>query len=164
MSFRLCLLVIKCTCADIFWILDSALQLVVTCLVLWTGFFPWNFTEWTHLLLLPTPLPLKNFRTEPYLTHIRNKNQRSSLTKIRISDYKLSIENGRHKNIPWHHRTWTICYLDQIGDEMHLLRDCSNVNIRTERETYLWKINTLCPQVSKLGSGNSGYTCYKTLM
>ena len=61
---------------------------------------------------------------EPYLK-LLNRKQRVSLTKLRVSDHKLMIEEGRRKKprIPRELRTCNMCP-NKIEDETHFLTNC----------------------------------------
>ena len=65
-----------------------------------------------------------NMKLEPYLKFL-NRKQRVSLTKLRVSDHKLMIEEGRRKTpkIPRENRTCKMC-LGMIEDEPHFLTNC----------------------------------------
>ena len=59
---------------------------------------------------------------EQYLNYHDRKSRRI-LTKFRISDHKLMIEEGRHKRIPRENRWCKYC-ATEIEDEQHMLIDC----------------------------------------
>ena len=70
-----------------------------------------------------------NICYEQYLSHINFRNLRRVLTKLRLSDHNLMIEQGRKSRIklPRERRTCKVCYnehLSQTEDEMHFLFDC----------------------------------------
>ena len=60
---------------------------------------------------------------EPYLNHIRNIEDRMTLTKFRLSNHNLMIEKGRHQNIPRNLRYCPFCP-GKIEDEIHFLVKC----------------------------------------
>ena len=51
----------------------------------------------------------------PYLTQVRNRNQRQNLTRFRISARNLDIERLRYTNIPVAERTCRFC--DHLFDQ-----------------------------------------------
>ena len=57
---------------------------------------------------------------EDYLKEIRNTKHRQTLTKLRLSNHQLMIEQGRHKKLPKEERICQICQ-DGIEDEIHFL-------------------------------------------
>ena len=65
-----------------------------------------------------------NMAFEPYL-FITNRKERVSLTKLRISDHKLGIEEGRRCRpiTPREQRTCTMC-TSEIDNECHFLLNC----------------------------------------
>ena len=64
--------------------------------------------------------------TRPYYVDIlKNKNERTMISKIRISAHKLAIEDGRYLNIPKHKLICTACYTGEVEDEEHFLLNCS---------------------------------------
>ena len=50
------------------------------------------------------------------------------LTKLRVCNTKLPIEQGRYKNIPRHLRHCNLCNSNTIGDEFHFLLECPILN------------------------------------
>ena len=58
-----------------------------------------------------------------YLSEIKNIKIRTQLTKLRISDYNLMIEKGRHKGV---HKDLRFCPFCQrtVEDELHFLISC----------------------------------------
>ena len=66
---------------------------------------------------------LKNeIREEPYLRIVKNVNDRISMSKFRLSNHKLMIEKGRHRNLD---RTMRICpFCTSVEDEIHFLLKC----------------------------------------
>lgn len=69
---------------------------------------------------------------EPYLKHL-NRKHRVILSKLRTSDHKLMIEEGRRirPKIPRESRTCKICPTE-IENEQHLLVDCKLYGSRPE--------------------------------
>ena len=67
-----------------------------------------------------------SFTIEPYLTMVRNRNQRQFLTRLRVSASNLDIERLRYSNVPVTKRTCKFCdhlFFDNdqkpIDDERH---------------------------------------------
>ena len=60
---------------------------------------------------------------EEYLSDIRNVKERTSLTKLRLSNHPLMIEKGRHLKIERNARFCPFCP-DTIEDEIHFLINC----------------------------------------
>lgn len=65
-----------------------------------------------------------NFGFENYLGMASFK-YRVALTKLRLSNHKLSVERGRYRNIPRHQRLCDLCELDKVGDEYHFMLECT---------------------------------------
>ena len=53
-----------------------------------------------------------SFTREPYLDYVRNRNQRSSLTRLRISTHQLATELGRRTRpvTPYNQRFCSYCH------------------------------------------------------
>jgi len=49
---------------------------------------------------------------EKYLDIVKDKSMKQAITKLRVSDHKLIIEVGRHKNIPLEDRLCPFCKLE----------------------------------------------------
>jgi hypothetical protein len=66
-----------------------------------------------------------NMKFEPYLLHTKRK-ERVAMTKLRISDHKLMIEEGRYRRpiTPREERTCYMC-TNRIEDEVHFLTECN---------------------------------------
>ena len=65
--------------------------------------------------------------------------ERSYLTQLRLGILPINIETGRYKSIPLERRICTLCNLDQIEDEIHILFYCNKYNL--ERKEWLSKTN-----------------------
>ena len=78
----------------------------------------------------------KEFVFEQYLVHLP-RSLVKYITKFRLSCTKLPIETGRYTNIDRELRFCNICNSNQIGDEYHLVFECTNVNIVNLRRKYL---------------------------
>ena len=72
---------------------------------------------------------IKTFiRMEPYITKIRNENDRIEFTKLRLSNHKLRIETGRHDGINKDIRFCKFCP-NHVENEIHFMTTCSQFNI-----------------------------------
>ena len=67
--------------------------------------------------------------------------ERSYLTQLRLGVLPINTETGRYKSIhvPLERRICTLCNLDQIKDEIHILFYCNKYNL--ERKEWLSKMN-----------------------
>ena len=88
----------------------------------------------------------RNYKRELYLDHINSANLRRSISKFRLSDHSLPIEFGRRLNIPVEKRFCKKCDMNKIGNEYHLISECSNSLIVNLREKLFFDISTLTPQ------------------
>ena len=96
---------------------------------------------------------------EPYIHLIRNRNQRSSLTRLRISAHSLATELGRRSRpvIPYDKRTcsfWKLepnclpnqtcsAFLGYVDSEAHFLTQCTRFT--TTRKHFYSKIAEAVP-------------------
>ena len=62
------------------------------------------------------------------LTHINNPEIRRTVTKFRLSNDRLNIETGRHKNIPKELRFCHFCR-NTVESELHFLIECPTCRI-----------------------------------
>ena len=90
------------------------------------------------------------YKKELYLDHINSADIRRSVSKFRLSDHSLPIEIGRRQNLPTENRFCKKCNLNKIGDEYHLISECSNSKLITLRENLFLNISTLTPQFKLL--------------
>ena len=88
------------------------------------------------------------FKMEPYLSAIKNKAHRMSLSQLRCSSHKLNIETGRYKNINHNDRICSLCTANMIEDEEHFLCNCSFYE--TERAQLFSTTKNLYPNLSVL--------------
>ena len=72
-----------------------------------------------------------DYKLEDYLLLDIEKKEISTFVKLRISDSKLMIEQGRHRNMPLEKRICPICETD-IEDEYHFITQCITPLIHTE--------------------------------
>ena len=61
---------------------------------------------------------------ENYLSVIKNVNQRTAVTKLRLSNHDLMIEKGRHLRLEINQRNCPLCPGNLLEDEFHLLLTC----------------------------------------
>ena len=73
--------------------------------------------------LLKTQLGFEN-----YLSEIRNIEERTALTKLRLSSHHLMIEKGRHIGVESKFRFCPFCP-NQVEDEKHFLMECKTYSI-----------------------------------
>ena len=68
----------------------------------------------------------KDYRIEPYILSLENKNYQRALFKLRASSHQLAIETGRHSKeyVPVERRLCEYCSTSQIDDECHFLTKC----------------------------------------
>ena len=71
-----------------------------------------------------------DLRFEAYLDFIGNSKFRNTLIKFRASSHNLSIEKGRHLNLPVIQRTCQNCNSGMVESEYHFLRICPKFSER----------------------------------
>ena len=71
-----------------------------------------------------------SFTEEPYLSSVLNRNQRSSLTRLRKSAHHLQIERGRWTNTPLENRLCRYCDQDCVDTEHHFLLHCQTFTLK----------------------------------
>ena len=98
-----------------------------------------------------------SFDREPYIEAVRNRNQRSSLTRLRISAHCLATELGRRTQpiTPFNQRFCAYCNINQntsekfIDTELHFLTVCERFsNTRNCVFSKLTRINPSFAQLS----------------
>ena len=78
---------------------------------------------------------------EPYVNmHISSK-ERSYLAQLRFGILPINVEIGRYRSIPLNNRLCTLCELNQIEDECHILFYCEKY--KSERRIWLQKLDIL---------------------
>ena len=88
-------------------------------------------TDWHHALNFRPGLRLyrlfkHEFKCEPYLQNIKNKNLRKMFTRLRTNSHSLEIERGRYVNRNESDRICTFCAV--IENEFHFVMICSLYN------------------------------------
>ena len=75
-----------------------------------------------------------SINTEKYLISLKNKKQKNTLSRFRLSNHELLIEKGRHMR-PKLERTDRRCFFcqDEVEDELHFITKCPLYS--NERET-----------------------------
>lgn len=75
----------------------------------------------------------EEYKSEPYLFNVMNRQHRSLLAQLRCGTLPLKIETGRFQNIPVEFRLCIFCSSNVIENETHFLLHCLLYNdIRTE--------------------------------
>ena len=99
-----------------------------------------------------------SFGQEPYISLIRNRNQRSFLTRLRTSSHHLAVETGRFKRpiTPLNDRVCVFCqyqsnagcFEKSIDDEFHFLMDCPTFELK--RNCLFGKMTSISPKFEGL--------------
>jgi len=93
--------------------------------------------------ILRTYRQFKNeFQMEPYLDLVQNYKYRNALSCLRASSHTLSVEYGRHHDIPLNMRLCSCCL--EIEDELHFVTNCK-INLN-ERNSFYEKLVSIEPQ------------------
>lgn len=82
-----------------------------------------------------------NHKRSSYVDLLRQKSERSTLCKIRLSAHNLEIEKGRHLSIPVNERICKICNSGDIEDELHFLFNCNKYS--SARTDYKMKVASI---------------------
>ena len=92
-----------------------------------------------------------NYNSESYLFLVNNTRHRKNITSLRIGAHKLPIETGRYNETPHHLRTCPVCP-NQIGNEEHLILQCSFPPILLIRNELLSNLLKVKPSFNKFQS------------
>ena len=65
-----------------------------------------------------------NISVENYVTQCKSKHIRSLIAQFRAGIYPLQIEIGRYRHIPLENRLCSLCCLNKIEDEFHVVCIC----------------------------------------
>ena len=87
-----------------------------------------------------------SFNCEPYIDLVKNRNQRSDLTRIRISAHHLEIERGRWSGTPANQRFCKYCKFSGsteklVDDEKHFALICPSFAVK--RQCFLGKLRSI---------------------
>ena len=94
-------------------------------------------------------------KMEEYLKHIKDIRYIKTLTKFRLSDHKLMIEEGRKKR-PRINRADRLCLLcSKLEDEIHFLIDCERY--KEERTEMYEKIEKFFPNFRRINDSKSKF-------
>ena len=96
-----------------------------------------------------------SFTQEPYVTEIRNRSQRSWLTRYRVSAVpNLRMESGRYTRpvTPVESRLCRYCPNKCIDDEQHAILICETFKIK--RNCFFGKISSLLPNFQEMSLNN----------
>ena len=91
-----------------------------------------------------------SFKQEPYLTLVKNRNQRAWLSRYRISAHHLRIESGRYTTpvTPVAQRVCKYCSSGECDDELHAILKCETFKLK--RQCFRSRMSAMCPQFSSL--------------
>ena len=101
-----------------------------------------------------------SFTQEPYISQVRNRNQRSFLTRLRVGSHNLGVELGRRTQpiTPFELRHCKYCQemggdssepnLNFVDTEFHFLVQCSSFSIK--RNCLYGKMSSLLPNFMQL--------------
>ena len=92
-----------------------------------------------------------SFKVEPYIDRVPNRNQRCSLTRMRISAHNLRIETGRYSRpnpTPINERTCKYCPDEALDNEAHFLLSCRTFALK--RECFFNKMSCIVPNFKTL--------------
>ena len=97
----------------------------------------------------------KTFSFETYLDNIP-RGTRIPLTKVRLSCHNFPIETGRYskKKVIRKDRICPHCRLNEVGDEEHYLRRCSNVSLVNKRNNFITEMKETLPQMAYFSLDN----------
>ena len=88
-----------------------------------------------------------SFRPEPYLTDVRNRNQRSWLSRYRTSAHNLRIETGRYTSpiTPVAQRICVYCESGASDTEQHAILYCKTFQLK--RQCFFWTCVCYLPSI-----------------
>ena len=73
----------------------------------------------------------RQYRIEPYLQYNIARDLTTAFSKIRLCSHKLYIERGSLvvQKVDYHKRVCTLCTINDIQDEYHVIMMCSNYKV-----------------------------------
>ena len=89
----------------------------------------------------------QTFELSYYLLVIHKRKLRNAIAKLRLSSHCLSIEIGRHRNIPCGGRKCTLCNRNDLEDEYHFTLICPGYT--DLRQQYIQRYFYVSPSVLK---------------
>ena len=107
---------------------------------LWQGQIPLYTKAATYKLFK------KRIKFENYLTYIKNRKQRVTFTKLRLSDHNLLMGRRRHPRISREQRLCPLCS-QEVENEIHFLFTCDTY---TERFELFNQLSTTVPVLFNL--------------
>ena len=118
-------------------------------------------TKKSKLQLLSKLRYCENYTLPSYLLNERRIDVRILISKLRLSDHCLAIEQGRILGVPRELRMCPIC-MKSVEDEFHFLFDC--VGFAQERELRDLQIKEAHPLFEKFSHLNKFITIFQDLM
>ena len=91
-----------------------------------------------------------SFTPEPYLSLVKNRNQRAWLSRYRISAHNLRIESGRYTLpvTPVAQRVCVYCSSGECDNELHAILKCETFKLK--RQCFLSRMSAMRPNLSSL--------------
>ena len=91
-----------------------------------------------------------SFKQEPYITNIKNRNQRAWLSRYRTSAHNLRVESGRYTSpvTPLSHRVCVFCDSGECDTELHAILFCDTFKLK--RQCFFGRVSVLCPNFLSL--------------
>ena len=91
-----------------------------------------------------------SFKEEPYISNIKNRNQRMWLSRYRTSAHNLRVESGRYTSpvTPLSQRTCVYCDSGECDTELHAILVCDTFKLK--RQCFLSRLSALCPNFTHL--------------
>ncbi len=89
----------------------------------------------------------KCYRAEKYLYNVHDHNLRRHITGIRCASNLMPINNLRRKNVKRELRYCTLCDIDKLGSEFHIMCYCKNTKLVKYRIEFLQLLYEQEPQL-----------------
>ena len=90
----------------------------------------------------------KTYKYEEYLQYL-GREDRKAVSKLRLSGHSFPIEQMRYQNTEAHERICPICTKGEVGDEIHYLTRCENMELIYIRAKFHQEMKRAQPQFSK---------------